>query len=111
MVDSSSSPTELYIDRLFDGTLNDYDFFLHVETAGGYHSARSVTELLKLKAPCENQDLSITLIQNQDLSYGSGYHILENFVTTDQVLCKLEACEVRDSTCLELLDDPLVFYD
>ena len=87
VVDSSSSPTELYIDRLFDGALYDYDFFLHVETVGGSHSASVVTELLQLNAPCDTQDLSIALIQNQDLSYGSGYHILENFVSTDQALC------------------------
>ena len=87
MLDSSSSPTELYIDRLFGGALYDYDFFLHVETMGGSHSASVVTELLQLRAPCDTQDLYTTSIPNQDLSYGSGYHVLKNFVSTDQDLC------------------------
>mgnify|MGYP000329979619 CR=1 FL=1 len=34
-LDSSSSPTKVFIERPFDGDFTDFEFYLHVETEGG----------------------------------------------------------------------------
>ena len=42
-LDSSSSTTEVFIERPFLGNLTDFEFYLHVETDGGQFSAKTVT--------------------------------------------------------------------
>ena len=110
-IDSSSSPTEVFVDRLFDGTLADFDFFLHIETTGGLFSAKTVTRQLFWTRPCSSSDIVKVTIVNQTQYYGTVIKTISNPFSTSNSLCELQSCELRDSSCLSLLVDSNIMLD